>query len=153
MKISQLSAAFVLALALVVLLGVSLLIGSPPAGAAPAAAPTPVSANRADTEPVLFSFWNGAQFGASATSQCFDLSRFNKADVYYNVDVTDAQTATLKLKFGNSEAALVDGLTVVTATADASAIQQVDTFGKFTCIGATLSTTAPVTITVNALGK
>ena len=126
-----------------------------PVSGAPMAAPTPVAAvDRGSVEPTLFNLWAAKAIAADTTTPCVEVTRYDVADVYYSIDHGTVNTTTLTLKFGNSETALVDGINVVaTSVADASAIQQVQTFGKYMCIYANVSTTDTITITVNMLAK
>lgn len=133
---------------------VSVLPASPVTGA-PASVPTPVAAvERNAYAPTLYSFFDAETMTADTTSSCFALANYDIADIYYNIDQGTTNTTTLTMRFGNSPSALVNGTDIVTSNAaDASDMQQLQLFGRYTCILANVSNTNTITITVNALAK
>lgn len=130
--------------------------GASPQGAtaAPMPAPTPVSSVDRANDGQYFSFFSAESMAADTTSDCFELGRYNLADVYYEVDVTDAQTVTLYFKFGNTESGLVNSVAFASSVAtDTANMQQAQLFGRYACIYADVETTATVDVTVNAWAK
>jgi len=102
----------------------------------------------------MYTFFNSAAMTADTTSSCFELANYDVMDVYYNIDQGTTNTTTLTLRFGNTESALVNGVNIVASnTADASGLQPYQTFGRYACILADVTTTDTITITVNALAK
>lgn len=125
------------------------------ASAAPQAAPTPISVTeRNGASPALLTFFDAQAIAADTTSTCFEITFWDIADLYYSIDQGTTNTTTLTLRWGNNSSALVNGVNVVASNAaDASDLQQFQTFGRFACILADVATTDTVTITVNALVK
>lgn len=137
----------------VALVGASFLGTSPMVLGAPAAAPTPVSVTQpvAGATPKVVTWFNNQTITADTTSPCIDLSPYNLADIYTDINQTATNTTTLTLRFGNSASALVDGVNVVSSnTSDAAALQPFELFGVCTAILANVSNSTPVAITVNA---
>ena len=122
---------------------------------APMAGPTPVAAvSRGMTTPQVFTLFNAKALTADTTAPCIDVADYDVVDLYYNIDHGTVNTTTLTLRFGNTESALVSGLAVASASvADASAIQQFQTFGKYMCVLADVTSSSAITITVNMLAK
>lgn len=126
--------------------------------AAPVPAPTPVSAERTGVEPMDVIFFTAESVTADTTSTCAALANYERADIYYavTIDGDNVNTTTLTLQHGNSPGALVDGIGVVSAVAaTASDMQQVQLFGRYTClkIDTTDASTGTVVVTANALVK
>ena len=120
------------------------------------AAPTPVSAGVRTSDPgQYYLFFSDQTVGAATQStNCFELGDYTLADVYYEIDVTDAQTVTLYMQFGNTEANMVTGAAFASAVAtDTTGMQQVQLFGRYACAYATVVSTATVGITVDAWAK
>lgn len=128
-----------------------------PADAAPAAAPTPVSAAPRGMETsTKINFWDAAALTADTTSTCYDVSAFEKADIYYSIDIdaSNVNTTTVYMQHGNDPSALVNGVAVVSAVvADAAEMAQLQVFGGFLCLKADVTNSDAVTITANALVK
>ena len=148
----------ILAALVLVLLAVAAFSMSSPANveAAPAAAPTPVSAGVRSANPgQYYLFFNDQTVDeATQSTNCFELGDYTLADVYYEVDVTDAQTVTLYLQFGNTEANMVTGAAFAsTVVTDTTNMQQVQLFGRYACAYVTVGTTNTVGITVDAWAK
>jgi hypothetical protein len=123
-----------------------------PVSGAPAAAPTPITANASGAVPQVVEFFNARAITADTTSPCIDLSAYTKADFYYNIDHGTTNTTTLTLRFGNSPTALVDGINLVASNAaDGANLDQFQLFGRDTCVLANVANTNTITITVNAL--
>jgi hypothetical protein len=147
-------------IALSVLIGVLMLAaflgamsggGVTPALAAP---PTPVSITQpVGLNPQLYTLFNGAAITQSAQGSCWELGKWAVADVQSVVDVSNTQTVTVKVQYSNSTANLVDGANIVAAAADTNTLTQLPLFGRYTCVYATLATTAPVTVTVTGWAK
>ena len=141
-----------------ILLAVATFSMSSPANveAAPAAAPTPVSAGVRTSDPgQYYLFFSDQTVGeATQSTNCFELGDYTLADVYYEIDVTDAQTVTLYMQFGNTEANMVTGAAFASAVVtDTTGMQQVQLFGRYACAYATVVSTATVGITVDAWAK
>lgn len=145
------------ALVLVALVVASLVWASPTnVEAAPAAAPTPVSAGVRSANPGQYYLFFNSQSVAEATqsTNCFELGDYTLADVYYDIDVTDAQTVTLYMQFGNTESNMVTGAAFASAVVtDTTDMQQVQLFGRYACAYVTVGTTNTVGITVDAWAK
>lgn len=148
----------ILAALVLVALVVTSLVWTSPANveAAPAAAPTPVSAGVRSANPGQYYLFFSDQTVAEATqsTNCFELGDYTLADVYYEVDVTDLQTVTLYLQFGNTESNMVTGAAFASSVStDTTDMQQVQLFGRYACAYATVGTTNTVGITVDAWAK
>lgn len=159
MKASRIAPAALVAVVLIALL-VSMIAGPSAGVAAPAAAPTPVAAGKAASgaEPVVVTLLDAVSTVDDVTGPCVNVAAYEKADIYYTIDVdgTNVNTTTLTLKHGNTPAALVSGLNVVAAAAaDASSMNQFATYGAYLCltIDATDAATGTVVVTANALLK
>lgn len=129
-----------------------------PSEAAPMPAPTPISAPPGDASPSYRTFFDAQTATADATSTCWEISAYEKADIYYNVDIDAANinTTTVLLQHGNSPTALVDGIAVASAVAaDAAAMNQFQLFGGYVCLklDTTDASTGTITVTANALLK
>lgn len=141
-----------LALAALVLAAVA--GGSGGALAAPEAAPTPVSVSVGAAAPDLFTAYTAAAIAADERSGCVDVSKFQRADVQYLVDVGTVNTTTVTMQFTNDKVTYVDGLAVASAiVADGSALQQYPVFGKFMCFYVNVTGTDPITWSVSAVLK
>lgn len=82
-------------------------------GSADAAAPTPVSAGVRTSDPgpiLLCSSATKRLTRPRSPPTALNSATGHLADVYYDVDVTDAQTVTLYMQFGNTEANMVNGV-------------------------------------------
>ena len=148
----------ILAALVLILLAVAAFSMSSPANveAALAAAPTPVSAGVRSANPGQYYLFFSDQTVDEATqsTNCFELGDYTLADVYYDVDVTDAQTVTLYMQFGNTEANMVNGVAFAsTVVTDTTNMQQVQLFGRYACAYVTVGTTNTVGITVDAWAK
>lgn len=142
------TALLVFALALVAL------SGGGAATAAPAAAPTPVSVSAGSAQPDLFTAYTGAAIAADERSGCVDVSKFQRADVQYLVDVGTVNTTTVTMQFTNDKITYVDGLAVASAiVADGSDLKQYPVFGKFMCFYVNVTGTDPITWSVSAVLK
>ena len=120
------------------------------------AAPTPVSAGVRTSDPgQYYLFFSDQTVGeATQSTNCFELGDYTLADVYYEIDVTDAQTVTLYMQFGNTEANMVTGAAFASAVVtDTTGMQQVQLFGRYACAYATVVSTNTVGITVDAWAK
>ena len=79
--------------------------------------------------------------------------------MHYSIDQTDVNTMTLKLQFtndtpGTSGATYVDGINIVASNAaDATDLQQFQTFGAWTCVYADVTNTNAVDVSVVVLLK
>lgn len=146
-----------IALALITLAVTAVFMSSPAnVEAAPAAAPTPVSAGVRTSDPGQYYLFFSDQTVSEATqsTNCFELGGYTLADVYYEVDVTDAQTVTLYLQFGNTEGNMVTGAAFASAVVtDTTDMQQVQLFGRYACAYVTVGTTNTVGVTVDAWAK
>ena len=144
----------ILAALVLLLLAVATFSMSSPANVE--AAPTPVSAGVRTSDPgQYYLFFSDQTVGAATQStNCFELGDYTLADVYYEIDVTDAQTVTLYMQFGNTEANMVTGAAFASAVVtDTTGMQQVQLFGRYACAYATVVSTATVGITVDAWAK
>lgn len=135
-------------------LALGALAGGPAATAAPAAAPTPVSVSAGSNTPDLFTAYTEAAIAADERSGCVDVSKFQRADVQYLVDVGTVNTTTVTMQFTNDKVTFIDGLAVASAiTADGSAMQQYQVFGKFMCFYVNVTGTDPITWSLSAALK
>lgn len=143
---------------LVLMIVLSALISTSPVQAEPMAAPTPLSVTRASTSAQLATLYNG-NVAANGRLGCVNASNHTLADVHYSIDQTVVNTMTLKLQFtndtpGTTGATYVDGLNIVASNAaDATDLQQFQTFGAWTCVSAVVSNTNPVDVSVVVLLK
>ena len=91
------------------------------------------------------------------TRVCFDLADMEIMDLQYQVDATDANTATVSLQQTNIDP--TDGpfnaaQTVATViSTDANAFSQVGLFGRWNCIFADVTTSDPITFTIIGVAK
>ncbi len=146
------------AVALALILFVALLTAIPgaPAAAAPAAAPTPVSVTRpgGSGQFATFTLFNSAVITADTTSSCVDVGAFAIADVQYTIDQSTTNTVTLTTKWSVDGGTLVSGVNVVASNAaDATDMQQVQTFGRYFCLLADVTNTNNLTVTAKAFVK
>ncbi len=129
-------------------------ITSGPVAAAPAAAPTPVSVSAGSNTPDLFTAYTEAAIAADERSGCVDVSKFQRADVQYLVDVGTVNTTTVTMQFTNDKVTFIDGLAVASAiVADGSAMQQYQVFGKYMCFYVNVTGTDPITWSLSAALK
>lgn len=129
-------------------------ITSGPVAAAPAAAPTPVSVSAGSAQPDLFTAYTEEAIAADERSGCVDVSKFQRADVQYLVDVGEVNTTTVTMQFTNDKVTYIDGLAVASAiVADGSTMQQYAVFGKFMCFYVNLTNTEPITWSISAALK
>ena len=125
-----------------------------PVAAAPAAAPTPVSVSAGSNTPDLFTAYTEEAIAADERSGCVDVSKFQRADVQYLVDVGTVNTTTVTMQFTNDKVTYIDGLAVASAiVADGSAMQQYALFGKFMCFYVNVDNTSPITWSISAALK
>jgi len=148
--------AALVALALVAIF--SAVLSVTPSAAAPLPAPTPVSVARTGVAPLDVTFFTAESVTADTTSTCIALANYERADIYYNVtiDGSNVNTTALTMQFGNSPSALVDGIALQASTGvSVTNMQQVQLFGRYTCIkiDATDAATGTVIVTANALAK
>ena len=148
--------AFVAALLFVALLGT--MTSVEPSQAAPMPAPTPVSVAASGTAPKSIKFFTAESTAADTTSDCVEVSGYNKADIYYSVtiDGSNVNTTTLTMQHGNSDTALADGANVAASIAvSTTAMQQMELFGGYVClkVDATDTSTGTVIVTAHALVK
>lgn len=141
---------FVVALAL---LALSVGIGS--LSAAPLAAPTPaVSGYASNVRPQAVEFWSGDALVASGGSDVVNVSQFQTLDVQYVVDHTVVNTTTVKIQFSNDNSNWSDGVNLVASSAaDGNGMQQLQVFGIYARMYATLTSADPITWTIKALAK
>ena len=137
---------------------IAVVAGPQASTAAPMPAPTPVSVAASGAAPKYVKFFTAESTDADVTSPCIEVSNHNKADIYYSVTVDsgNVNTTTLTLQHGNSDTALVDGISVVSSVAaTAAAMQQAEIFGGYLClkVDTTDASTGTVTVTANALVK
>lgn len=145
---------FALAILGAVVLLASLLFSIPAGHAAPMAAPTPVSVSRGDRTWFPATFFNAAPLATDTRSGCFETAGYDLLDIQTVIDQGTTNTVTLKLQFTNDEVTFVDGVSVVSAnTEDASAMNQFQAFGRYTCLYADVANTNTVTITAKAIIK
>jgi hypothetical protein len=144
---------FTIAASLLLLTLIAVFVPMPaPVSGAPAAAPTPITADASGAVPQVVEFFNARAITADTTSPCIDLSAYTKADFYYNIDHGTTNTTTLTLRFGNSSSALVDGINLkASSTSDEASLNQFQLFGRDTCVLANVANGNTITITVNAL--
>lgn len=131
---------------------------STPVAAAPSFAPTPVSADRSPEQPHVAVLMDSQVITQDTRSGCVNSAWYERADVQYEVDEGATNTATLKLQFtnetpGDAGTSYVDGLTIATASADTTSMQQMQVFGAWTCVYADLSNANAMTISIKALLK
>ena len=135
-------------------LALTALSGGGAATAAPAAAPTPVSVSAGSAQPDLFTAYTAAAITADTRSGCVDVSKFQRADVQYLVDVDTVNTTTVTMQFTNDKVTFIDGLAVASAiVADGSAMQQYQVFGKYMCFYVNVTGTDPITWSISAALK
>jgi hypothetical protein len=137
---------------------IAMLAGPQSGTAAPMPAPTPISEPASGVTPKNAKFFTAQAVTADTTSTCAEVSNYNKADIYYSVtiDGSNVNTTTLTLQHGNSDTALVDGISIQSATAvSVTNMQQAQLFGGYVClkIDTTDASTGTVTVTANALVK
>lgn len=129
--------------------------GPQQAAAAPALAPTPVAVTR----PPLSGYdirtpFNAQSIISTTTSTCYDVARAATVDAVYVIDQGTTNTVTLYSMWS------IDGSTLVTGTALASSIAadttdmaQVQVFGRYFCVRATVANTNSVAVTVQTIAK
>ena len=145
---------FAIAFAALMVAFVMLAVNVDNSTAAPMPAPTPVSAAPRGIESSKVNFFDGDVMTADQVSSCADISAYEKADLYYNIDVSGSAIVTTYLQFGNDPTALVDGVAVVAAaSADAADMNQYQVFGNYMCLRVDVATTDTITVTANALVK
>lgn len=121
--------------------------------AAPAAAPTPVSASAAVFANVL-NFGTQRMTADGTVGSVLTLGNAQRVDLQHVVDMRTVNTTTLKLQFSNDGTNWVDGATFGTAVAaDANAMQQYAVFGRYARVYADVINSNPLTITVIGVGK
>lgn len=112
-----------------------------------AGGPTPVAAPARADQPKEAVFWpRNYALTASGRSNCIDLAGYGVLDLQYVIKEPSVNTTTLKLQYTNDNANFVDGATLVAAVTDTNELTQVFTFGRYTCLYATVSNTQPVTV-------
>lgn len=143
------------ALALVLLLFVAFgAMPGAPVAAAPMAAPTPVSVSAGSAAPDFSTFYSVEAISADERSGCVDVSKFQRADVQYLVDVGTVNTTTVTINFTNDKVTYNDGLAVASAiVADGSALQQYAVFGRYMCMYVNVANSNPITWTITAVLK
>lgn len=124
--------------------------------AAPAGAPTPVSAGIGvgHVTPELIT-WYDAQSVTADIERCLTIENFEKLDVHSFVDITAVNTTTVNLRYTNKlgltpVAALALQATVV---ADGNDMDPAFAMARYGCVLIDVANATPVAITVNALGK
>lgn len=144
-------AVFSLALFASLIGGVSL---AAPSGA-PLAAPTPITVPAMVSSGQLINALSAQRYTTSTAqaSNYFRIDTFPLADIEYSIDMSGTNTTTLKLQWSNSAVNWFDGLTLATATADGTGLQQYGTFGRYARIVTDPASTSPVTVSVWFLGK
>jgi len=143
------------ALLLCALLFTALLPQAPVSGA-PLAAPTPISITRPGNGGAfkVFDLFATRPITQDTTSTCFDVGAFALADVQYTIDQGTTNTTTLTTKWSVDGGTLVSGVNVVASNAaDATDMQQVQTFGRYFCLLADVANTETITITAKAIAK
>jgi len=118
-----------------------------------AAAPTPVSITQpVGLDPQLYTLFSGV-VTTSTQGTCRELGRWAVADIQTVIDVGSLQTVTLKMQYSNDGTNLVDGATIVAASADTNTLTQLPLFARYACAYATLGSTNTVTVTVTGWAK
>lgn len=129
--------------------------GADTMSAAPAAAPTPVTANSAANS-TFANFLVSQPITADGGSFVVAIERWEFADVQYVIDQgTDVNTTTLKLQFSNDGVNWTDAAAaLVTANAaDAANLDQRQLFGRFARVFVDVTNANTVTVTANMVGK
>jgi len=123
--------------------------------AAPLAAPTPaVSGFQSGSRPQVVEFWSSDALVASGGSDVVNVSQFQALDVQYVVDETVVNTTTVKIQFSNDNSNWSDGVDLVAnAVADGNGMVQLQVFGVYARMYATLTSADPITWTIKALAK
>ena len=125
------------------------------ASAAPQAQPTPVSVTRpASPGAQVYEIWTNAVITADTTAACVDIGRASVIDAQYEIDQTATNTVTLTSQWSINGSLITDGVDFVTSnTADASALTQIQAFGRYICAQADVTNSSPVTVTLYLLAK
>lgn len=133
----------------------TMLLPQAPVSGAPLGAPTPVSITRpANGTFKVFDLFSTRPITQDTTSTCFDVGAYSLADVQYTIDQGTTNTTTLTTKWSVDGGTLVSGVNVVASNAaDATDMQQVQTFGRYMCLLADVSTSDTITITAKAIAK
>jgi len=149
---------FVIALALVALLGSLMLVPAPRVDAAPNAVLTPVSYSGSGMDNQKVIFFNG-NITADARV-CVDLSNYQKIDLQYVIDQGTTNTTTLKLQWSNDYNATTatgnfeDQSTIVSANAaDAHGGQQYALVGQWNCVFADVTNSNALGLRVIGVAK
>lgn len=130
------------------------LLTSGPAVAAPPLAPTPVTGFYSP-DGNYFSVLS-AQRVTTDTRYIVDssLASFEQADIQYLVDQGTVNTTTVTVQFSNDKVNWVSGPALVTSNAaDAGDLTPFRLFGRYTAFYVDVTSTDPVTWTINLLAK
>lgn len=140
---------------LIFALALTALAGGGAATAAPLAIPTPASVTRpAGDGFVTVAPWTATAITEDTTSSCYDVAKFSVVDVLYSIDQGTVNTTTLTARWSIDGSTLVDGVNIVASNAaDATDMQQLQTFGRYFCVLANVTNSNAVTLTVQAIAK
>ena len=122
--------------------------------AAPEAAPTPVSAIYS-ANATMVSFYSATTLDTDDNTAGKQLSAYETLDLVYTIDQgATPNPITMTLQFSNDNSNWADGLTIVANnSADATAMQQFNNFGRYTRVNTDLGNSEDVVVTVSALAK
>jgi len=139
---------------LMVLACMSVLSNATPSAAAPEAAPTPLS-NPVHSEDAINVQWASAKVISSDTYlDAKQLINYETLDLSYTVDVASVNTTTLTIQFSNDGDNWDDGIAIASAVvADATDLQQINNFGRYTRFKVDVTNDNPITWTVLAVAK
>lgn len=122
--------------------------------AAPAAAPTPISAPGSAGTPSYVTFWGSTALVTSTRSNPLELGAYNRLDLQYTIDQGTVNTATLYLQTSCDGQNWDSGVAFVSNNAaDATGVVSLPNFCRYTAISSTLSNTNPLTVIVKAAAK
>ena len=146
-----------LTVSLVILLGFMMLAAamlSLPTQAAPAAAPTPISAPGAAGTPTNVVFWDRTALDADTQSPAFEGAAYNRLDLQYTIDQGTVNTTTLTFQTSCTGRDWDAGVAIVSNNvADASGVVVLPNSCRYQSINANVTNSNPVTITVLGIAK
>jgi hypothetical protein len=127
-------------------------------GAAPPAAPTPVTGLVYSPDRNYFDVYDTVTIAADTHSKILDISAQEWCDIEYvvnqDIDSAGVNTTTVTIEYSNDRTNWIDGPALVTSNAaDASDMTRIPIFGRYMQFEMDVTNTATPTWTINAFCK